>query len=252
MTKTMTVLAVAIGVSLGSASSVSAQTGQSAQAGQSPALPPEYFINVNVGAQQQRRTVTAPKSFRLYDEDAKLTTNYHIRNGVMYEIAVGKHVWRNLTLGVSFSAFDKSGTGDTDAIIPNPLFYDRPIEDRRALGSLAHRERAVHVMAAWWLPVTDKIDVSIAVGPSFIRVSQGVAKAANVVPQTQTIASFAVETQSGTAVGFNAGFDGTYMFTRRYGAGLFVRYAGGTVDLTDLPGLRVGGVQAGLGIRVRF
>ena len=38
----------------------------------------------------------------------------------------------------------------------------------------------------------------------------------------------------------------------RYSVGGFVRYAGGEVDLPSVAKLKIGGVQAGGGIRFRF
>ena len=74
----------------------------------------------------------------------------------------------------------------------------------------------------------------------------------NVTPGTQNFEGFIIESQSGTAFGVNVGGDVNYMFSDRVGAGLFVRYVGGSVDLAAVPGMTVGGFQAGLGLRFRF
>ena len=53
----------------------------------------------------------------------------------------------------------------------------------------------------------------------------------------------------------NAGVDFAYMLTEQFGGGLFVRWAGGSVDIPAAGGtqsLGVGGFQTGVGIRVRF
>jgi len=42
------------------------------------------------------------------------------------------------------------------------------------------------------------------------------------------------------------------LFTPRIGAGVFIRYAGGSVDLPSAPDVKVGGFQIGVGARVRF
>jgi hypothetical protein len=42
------------------------------------------------------------------------------------------------------------------------------------------------------------------------------------------------------------------MFNPKYGFGLFVRYAQGTVDLPAVTGVKVGGLQSGVGFRARF
>jgi hypothetical protein len=40
--------------------------------------------------------------------------------------------------------------------------------------------------------------------------------------------------------------------TPRYGVGVFVRYAGGSVDADAVPDMKVGGFQFGAGIRVTY
>ena len=40
--------------------------------------------------------------------------------------------------------------------------------------------------------------------------------------------------ESATAIGINLGFDASLMLTPHYGAGIFVRYAGGSVDLPSV------------------
>jgi hypothetical protein len=69
--------------------------------------------------------------------------------------------------------------------------------------------------------------------------------------RTQNI-SVGNDKQDATAIGVNVGADASYMFTPKLGAGLFVRYAGASVDFDSVEDLNVGGFQAGLGLRIRF
>ena len=61
-----------------------------------------------------------------------------------------------------------------------------------------------------------------------------------------------VVTQSGTSKGVNIGVDGTYLFRPWLGAGAFIRYNGGAVDLDQVADVKAGGFQAGIGARLRF
>jgi hypothetical protein len=79
------------------------------------------------------------------------------------------------------------------------------------------------------------------------------------VPAGTQLANPVVTTEKATGVGVNIGFDGTYLVTRNFGAGLFLRYAGSKVDLGTTPAgdpiisdLSVGGFQIGAGVRMRF
>ena len=91
----------------------------------------------------------------------------------------------------------------------------------------------------------------MSAGPSFIQVKQQLVASVGVTTGTQTFTP-TTSTQSGTVKGVNVGVDGTYMFSRTFGAGLLLRYAGGQVDLPAVSGVHAGGFQAGIGARIRF
>jgi hypothetical protein len=249
MTKTTTVLILLTALFLGSVRSISAQ-------GLSP-LPPQYFVNINVGAQPQDRTITSNFSFPLYDETATIDATYQIPSGAFFEIGGGYHigsgysVLRRVTIGASVSFFSHNGSGGLAGLIPDPLFFDRPATVNVDLGELEHKETGVHVFASYWMPVSEKMDVTVSIGPSFIHVTQGVVTSITVPEPTQNIV-YTLDNESGTAVGINVGVDGNYMLTRNYGVGVFLRYAGGSVDLPHAPDLKVGGFQVGGGARIRF
>jgi hypothetical protein len=247
MTKTKTVLGLLIGLSLGAAPHVSGQTLSS--------LPPKYFVNVNVGAQPQDRTIKVNESFPANEEIATVDADYNIPSGAFFEIGGGYHIGgpylRRVTIGASVSFFNHNGSGSLAGLIPDPDFHDRPAAVVVDLGELEHKETGVHVFASYWWPISEKIDLAVSIGPSFIHVSQEVASSITVPDLTQDL-NFTIGTESGTAVGINIGADATYMFTPRFGAGAFLRYAGGSEDLPSAPELKVGGFQTGIGARVRF
>ena len=243
MTKTTTILVLMTGLALTVAPAAKAQI---------PPPPASLgFLNVNYGAQPQRRTLSTSVSFPLYDETATMTTDQGIGNGPVFDISGGFRVWRGLAIGIGFSSFSDTGSGTVVTTIPHPLFFGQSKPVNNTASGLEHSERAVHLQAVWFIPVTDKIDVALSVGPSFIRVKQQLVSSATVPVGTQDV-NVVVNTQEETAHGANVGFDGSYLFTRRFGVGLFIRYAGGSVDLSGAGNLKVGGVQAGLGARIRF
>jgi len=209
------------------------------------------FVNVDIGAQPQRQTITASNSFSLYDETATVTDVQRIRNGAVFDVSGGIRIGHNLAAGVGFSQFGRPGTGAITASIPSPSFYDRPLLVARDAADLAHTERAIHGRITYFLPVDENLDLSVSAGPSFIHVAQGLATGVTVAPGTQSV-SLGNETQSGNAIGFNGGIDANYMVSPRIGIGLFVRYTYGKLDLPDVEGFKVGGLQGGVGLRTRF
>jgi hypothetical protein len=218
---------------------------------QQATLPGSAFLSLNVGAQPQRRTIQTSETFPLYDEAAVVTSSQPIKNGAMLDITGGYRGWRRLALAVGLSSFSSSGSSTLTASIPDPGFFDRPRTVVQNATGLERRELGVHLQAVWFLPIADRVDIAFSAGPSIIRVRQQLTAGVTVPPRTQSV-NVVQETQSGTALGANAGFDMSYMFTPRYGAGVFLRYAGASIDLPAVPSLKAGGVQGGFGFRARF
>jgi hypothetical protein len=211
------------------------------------------FVAVNFGAQSTQRELATSQTSTIYDETATITSSQPIHNGPILEIGGGYRVRPNVTVGARFSTFGFGRTSESTVVasIPDPVAYNRPKTVTQTTPDLTHSEQGIHIQATWFKAVTPRIDVSLSGGPSFIHVSQQLTANITVPTGTQTI-TVTKETQTGTAIGFNAGFDGAVMVNPQYGVGLFVRYTQGTVDLPAVTGLKVGGLQSGLGLRVRF
>lgn len=243
MTKTRRILIVTTVLAAAAYSEAGAQT--------SPAPASRGFINFNVGAQPSSRSIAKSEIRSVYGETATISSSQKIGNGSMLDFTAGYRVWHGLAVAVGFSSFSNVSDSAVVASIPHPLFFDRPATVNATQADLTHSEKGVHLQAVYFIPVTDKIDVSLAIGPSFIAVTQQLVSSVTIPAATQTV-SLTVGSEEETAKGVNIGFDGNYLFTRNVGAGIFMRYAGGTVDLPSAPGLKVGGLQVGVGARIRF
>ena len=243
MTKMTSVLVMMAGLATMVASEAQAQT--------KPAPASAGFVNITGGAQPQRRDLGKTDTFTLYDEKATLSSTQPIANGVFFDVSGGYRVWHGLAVGLGYSSFSTTSTATVVATIPNPLFFDQLKTVNSTATSLEHTERGIHLQAVWFVPVTDKIDVALSAGPSFIQVKQHLVSSVTVPAGTQNV-NVVIGSEEGNAKGVNVGFDGTYLITRNVGVGLMIRYAGGSLDLPSAPGLSVGGFQAGLGARLRF
>jgi hypothetical protein len=249
MLKTTSILVVA-GVMAAIASEARAQT--------QPPPATLGFVNVNFGTQPSSRTVGRSNSFPVYGETATLTTSQESGDGGIFDITAGYRFQPNLggmrpNLGaaIGFSNFSNLSDSGVVVTIPDPLIFGRPQTVNTSVKDLQHNERGIHLQAVWFMPITNQIDVAFSLGPSFIRVSQDLVSSVTIPAGTQN-ATPVVVTEKATAIGVNLGVDGSYLFTRNFGAGVFIRYAGGKVDLPSVSDLRVGGFQAGVGARVRF
>jgi hypothetical protein len=209
------------------------------------------FVNVSFGSQPASRDVTTSQSFPLYGETATFTTVQENGSGAVFDITGGYKIRPSYGVAVGFSNFSNTTDAALASSIPDPLIFDRPRAATGSVSDLKHSERGIHLQAVWFLPVTDKIDVALSAGPSFIMVSQDLVTSLAVPTGSQT-GTPVVTTEKKTGIGINVGFDGAYMVTRNFGAGLFLRYAGAKVDLPAVADLSVGGFQVGAGVRVRF
>jgi hypothetical protein len=209
------------------------------------------FLAVRVGAQPQRPTIRATHGFDLFDEAATVESIYHIDNGPVFDVSGGYRAGPELLVGAGVSVFRSRGPSTATASIPDPIFFDRFRTVMVESSDHQRTEIGIHGQVGWLTRVGDRLEILLSAGPSLVRLSQELTPSFTVAAGTGSV-TLVRERQSGTGVGVNAGFDGTFMFDARYGAGLFLRYAGGSVDLPDASDVRVGGFQTGLGLHVRF
>ena len=240
---------------LGAAAPGAAQTA-------TPAFLEGLTIQVN-GAHQQDAGYDFGEtvSFIAYDELARFDGS-HARSAGAWSVDVGVslRVWRRLGVGAAYTQFTHSDATTVTGQVPHPFFANQFRLAPAELLELEHREQMTHLQVLWTQPVWDRLDVTIFAGPTFISASQGGLTGLSVsevaAPYT-TIRVDEVTTgeQRINTVSGHIGADATYMITPQIGAGLFVRIVGGSVDVPTLEGTRpvdVGGVQTGVGVRVRF
>jgi hypothetical protein len=241
MKKTTSIILLMTGIALAGAAETKAQT----------PLNGKVFVGINAAVQTRTDTLASGSSFPIYGQTATWTAAETVDNGGLFDISVGYKPWRDLGVAVGFSSFNSTGTAAGSALVPSPIFFNRPNAVTLDLSTAPRTDRNVYVVAMWFIPVRDHIDVAVSIGPSFTRVQQQVVTDV-AVPTGTSNAVPVVATQSGTANGVNVGLDGAYMVTTWIGAGGFIRYNGGSIDLPSAPGLKVGGFQAGIGGRFRF
>lgn len=245
MTKTTTIIAMIAGLTLATAFTARAQTQSTTT------TDAKKFVSVSGGGQFQSRTFSETTTFSLFGDTGSVTANQTVGTGFVFDASFGYRLWRRLSVAVGVSTFHGSGAAASVVAVPNPLFFGKPtIKTFSAAdyGDLSQTSTALNFQAVWIRPLTDKLDLWLFAGPSFIHVSQEIASATETQNTTAAIKTDSANTgKAGTA-----GVDVNYRMNDRYSVGGFVRYAGGEVDLPSAPKLKVGGVQAGGGIRFRF
>lgn len=211
----------------------------------------KVFIGVNVGAQTRSSTLSKDFSLPVYRETATSTTTATVGRGAIFDVSAGYRFMPQIGVAVGYSSFGTTGSVQGTASVPNPTFFNRPAAVTITPVDAKRSERTVYLVLVGFLPVGEKTDLSLFVGPSFTKVNQDLIYDFGVTPGTQSVLS-PVRTEAGTATGINIGGDLSYQFMPQVGAGLFLRYLGGSVDLTSASDVKAGGVQIGIGARFRF
>lgn len=216
-----------------------------------------FFVNVNFGYQfgyqLADRSLAIEKTLPelVYEEEAKIKSSQAVGRAPMIDFAAGYRVWGDLFVGVGISRFSNTETAAYEATIPDPIFFNRAKKLTGQVDELKRSELAINPHVLWVYPLTDKLDVSGAIGISVIRLSQDLVGTFDVIEPTQNI-TVSPATEKATGVGPFAQVDFIYNINPMYGVGGFARYAGAKVDLPSSPDQNVGGMIAGAGIRLRF
>jgi hypothetical protein len=138
------------------------------------------------------------------------------------------------------------------------LDQDRVVEGESP--DVARTETAAHVQLFYEMAPKGKWRTRFFAGPSYFRVEQELVREVTVNEtypyDTATFESALTRRADGSGVGFNAGADVSWLFSRRTAVGLLLRYARAAVDLNGPESRNVstdgGGLQVGAGLRVLF
>jgi hypothetical protein len=220
------------------------------------------YGHLNVGLQASPHDLDQDTAPTIYEQAARIQAGGKFGTGALFDIGGGVHVWHRIYAGLSYSRLSNTKDATVNASIPHPQFFNQPRAVTATAPGLKHTEDQVHLHALWRMPITTKFDVAVGVGPTFYSVRQDLAQIteANISeignPTTGvSINSVNVVRAKDSTVGYNLTADGTYLLTQRFGVGGFLRFTGGSVDMTignDTVDLDVGGFQIGVGGRVRF
>lgn len=219
---------------------------------QAPA--PRAIVSANVSYLAASHTFDDTRTFELYQETARFTADYDVEARTGMDIGAYVRLWRGLAAGVAYTAFKDERDIAISGTLPHPLIFqhDRSIEGT-APGS--REENAIHLSAAFVVPLRGKLQAVIFGGPSFFTVKQSVVTDVDwdesYPYDTATFRSATVETEEESKTGFHVGADVGYYFTKTFGVGGIVRFSSTKVDFS-LGEVDAGGAMVGGGVRIRF
>jgi hypothetical protein len=220
--------------------------------------PGRAVVSVNGGIQPTSTTFADRFSFDLYQEQATVDADYRVRSAPVFDGGVIIRLWRGLGAGVAVSRFTDRRDAQIEASLPHPFFDEqhRQIEGQERV---RRNETGVHVQAAWMIQATNTLRVIVAAGPSYVSAEQSFATDVRFSEEypfdAAEYAGAAVGRETKSAVGFNAGADIMWTFSRHVGVGGLLRFTRASMTVT--PGgrsieLEAGGLHAGGGLRVLF
>jgi hypothetical protein len=216
-------------------------------------------VAVSGGVQGGAPRLTDHFEFERNVETATVDVKYPTKPAVLVDGSVTARIWKRLAVGAAVSQATRSGAAQVDARIPHPLLFQQPRTLSGTQSGVDTAETGIHLQIACAIRVTRRITVTPSGGPSYVRVGQELVtdvKYDETYPyDTATFTSAPTRRATAAALGFNAGADVRWMFTRSAGLGGLVRFTRANVDLTSgsrtVP-VQAGGIQAAAGLRFVF
>lgn len=221
---------------------------------------PRGFIGINGGYQASTTEFDDNFTFTAHQETGTTRVSYPIDAGPAFDAGGGIRLWRGLGVGVAVSRFTIDSTVSATSSIPHPFFLRQNREVSGEAEGIRREETGIHVQAQYSVPLGRRLQLTLMAGPSLLQVSQAVVIDVNYTEEYpyDTAAFSGVDStrKKGSKVGFNAGADVRWMFTRNIGLGVMARFTRATVDLDPVDDRTItvdaGGAQVGVGLRVGF
>jgi hypothetical protein len=162
--------------------------------------------------------------------------------------------------GVAFTSVTRTSDAAIHAAIPHPFFYEQLRTISGTQPGVEGRERAVHVDAVVLAASTPRFELSVFAGATSFSLRQDVVADVSYTQSypfdTAEFSEATIARASASKVGYNAGADVTWSFSEHIGVGGLLRFSRASVTYAAASGneatAKVGGLQTGGGVRVRF
>jgi hypothetical protein len=199
--------------------------------------------------------VTTAFSFPLYDETGTVQVSHDIKNGAIFDVTGGVRIGKRW--GAALNLFGRSGSAPATvtASVPDPVLFDAPRTVSSSIAKMTHHEFWIAPLFVYVMPVNEKVDVMVMVGPALAKLTHDLATSVTVAEGATASAptvTVGITTLHHSYITFEAGADVRYLLTKNVGVGGFIRYGGTKANVSSTLKVTLGGVQVGAGIRVRY
>lgn len=221
---------------------------------------PRVEISANAGALTAASKFEESEAFPSNGAETEtLTVDHDVKTALGFNVGAAVRIVSQLWVGVQYATTDMKPGASITTVVPHPLLFNAPRTVEGSINDVAHNEQDVHVDLMYALPV-HAVDVKVMAGPTFFNLKQDFVSAVTVTEtypfDTATFAGGTTKRLSNTAVGFNAGVDISHPLSSHLAAGGLIRYSRADVKFDnadiDHQTVKAGGVEAGVGVRVRF
>jgi hypothetical protein len=197
-----------------------------------------------------------------YAETSTIRTSYEAGTGLGPDVALQVSLYRGLGLLAGYSHITRDATGTVDVARPHPLYLNRPRTASAELSGYGYTQGAFDLDAAY-ARSAGSFDWALFAGVTFFKVEADlldVPTYSEAYPYDQlSIVSTPAGAIQENATGFNVGGRLDYRFgqSKRFGAGIQLRYSNASVELkasqASTPAtIDAGGLTIGAGVRVYF
>lgn len=222
------------------------------------APPPDrerFFLGVSAGGLLPSTLVTSNATATIYSQPAALAERRDISGGVLLDLSAGVPVHDRFAIGLGVARRAATSDSAIAASIPHPLFTDSPRAVATTITGMKSTQTWVNLSAVYTLPRRNHTTVRLFGGPALAFVQHDTAASFTVTESTSiaqpTIAVTTGEVSKGFW-GLTAGLDVSYAFNPTVGVGGFFRYSGAQANITGAESVTIGGLEAGVGLRLSF
>jgi hypothetical protein len=224
---------------------------------------PRFMLSLNGAFEPGDEEFTDDGQFTLYDETGRITVSGRSSTGALLDMGAAVRVSGRFTLGLTGQRGASADEATVTGQAPHPIFFNRPRSFSVTVPETKRIEQALHFSAGALIQLTEKLDVHVYGGPSQFRFSQQVV---GEVVITEAGGTFTAVNATPTIVarkrnvwGGHIGADFSYPVAQigngTFRLGAFLRYAQASSEfqvVSNTVSTKVGGVQMGGGVRVRF
>lgn len=216
------------------------------------------WFSISGGVQPTSNSFSDAFDRDLYTEKEPIDIDYPVKSGAVIAASGGYRVWKRFGIGLGVTRYVYGADAAVTANVPHP-FFDNTFRMVEGTTRVSRRETGAHLQVAWMRPLSKRLRLLLTAGPSLLSVSQTLisdVKVTETYPYDTAAFNGTTAGQTArTAVGFNAGADVFWMFSKTIGAGALVQGTHARARLSAggrSVSMNAGGGQVAAGLRFVF